>query len=270
LNEAANIVDLVTFAGKYFRIYFYKMDKKKTSFKLAPINIAFVAVLFILAILSLFIMLPAFILMSFGKRKTADLLINAMAGYFSRFVFTLFAIKVNVKGRENIPKAGNICFISNHQGLADIPLIVGYIPKTVGFIAKKELNKIPILNIWMTAMKCVLIDRANARNAVIAINRAIENIQNGHPMVIFPEGTRSRNAEMGTFKPGSFKLVTGSDCLAVPVTINGTYNLVETTGKITPSKISLTIHPPIDVSTLSKEEKAKLSEHVETIVKSVL
>ncbi len=263
-------MDLVTFAGKNFRIYLYKMDKKKTSFKLAPINIAFVTVLLILAILSLFIMLPAFILMFFGKRKTADLLINAMAGFFSRFVFTLFAIKVDVKGRENIPKAGNLCFISNHQGLADIPLIVGYIPKTVGFIAKKELNKVPILNIWMTAMKCVLIDRTNTRNAIQAINRAIDNIQNGHPMVIFPEGTRSRNAEMGSFKPGSFKLVTGSNCLAVPVTINGTYNLVETTGKITPSKISLTIHPPIDVSALTKEEKAKLSEQVEAIVKSAL
>lgn len=197
-------------------------------------------------------------------------MVNAIAGFYSRFVFVLFGIKVLVKGKENIPKIGNVCFISNHQGLADIPLIVGYIPKTVGFIAKVELGRIPILNIWMRAMKCVLIDRLNARNAVFAINRAIENIQQGHPMVIFPEGTRSRSAVMGQFKPGSFKLVTGSGCFAVPVTINGTYNIVETTGKIASSRLTLTIHPAIDVSTLSPDQKAKLSERVHEIVKSAL
>lgn len=246
------------------------MNKQKVSFKFAPINIAFVTCLSLLAILSPFLMIPAFLLMLFGMRKNADRLINEIAGFYSRFVFTLFRIKVEVKGRENIPESGNICFISNHQGLADIPLIVGYIPKTVGFIAKEELKKIPVLNIWMKAMKCVLIDRTNARNAVIAINRAIENIQNGHPMVIFPEGTRSRGNEMGSFKPGSFKLVTGANCIAIPVTINGTFNIVETTGMITPARLTLTIHPPIDVSTLSQTEKSKLSEQVEGIVKSVL
>ncbi len=246
------------------------MTKQKVSFKFTLINVAFVSVLLILAILSPLLMLPSFILMIFGINKTADRMINGIAGFYSRFVFGLFGIKVNVKGKENIPQTGNLCFISNHQGLADIPLIVGYVPKTVGFIAKVELGKIPVLNIWMRAMKCVLIDRLNARNAIVAINRAIENIQQGHPMVIFPEGTRSRSAEMGHFKPGSFKLVTGSDCMAVPVTINGTYKIVETTGKITPSKLSLTIHQAIDVSELSADEKAKLSERVYEIVKSAL
>ena len=246
------------------------MTKQKVTFKFTLINVAFVTVLFILAVISPFLMLPAFILMVFGIFKTADRIINAIAGFYSRFVFALFGVKVDVKGKENIPKSGNVCFISNHQGLADIPLIVGYIPKTVGFIAKVELGKIPVLNIWMRAMKCVLIDRVNARNAILAINRAIENIKQGHPMVIFPEGTRSRCAEIGQFKPGSFKLVTGSDCIAVPVTINGTYKIVETTGIITPSALSLTIHPAIDVSALSPEEKTKLSERVYEIVKSAL
>lgn len=246
------------------------MTKPKVTFQFTLINVAFVTVLFILAVLSPFLMLPSFVLMIFGINKTADRMINAIAGFYSRFVFGLFGIKVEVKGKENIPKSGNVCFISNHQGLADIPLIVGYIPKTVGFIAKVELGKIPILNIWMRAMKCVLIDRLNARNAIVAINRAIENIQQGHPMVIFPEGTRSRSAEMGEFKPGSFKLVTGADCIAVPVTINGTYKIVESTGKITATALSLTIHPAINVSALSAGEKAKLSERVYEIVKSAL
>ncbi len=246
------------------------MSKRKIRFRFAPRNILFVIYLAFLAVLSPFLMIPGFVMLLAGKQKTANRLFNFIAKMFSKSVFFLFGVRVMVKGRENIPDQGNICFVSNHQGLADIPLIIGYIPKTVGFIAKKELGKIPILNIWMRAMNCVLIDRLNARSAVNTINLAIENIKNGHAMVVFPEGTRSLSNEMGTFKPGSFKLVTGADCLVVPVTINGTYKLVEETGKINPSLVTLTIHPVIDVPGLSKEEKNGLSNRVENIVRSAL
>jgi 1-acyl-sn-glycerol-3-phosphate acyltransferase len=246
------------------------MAKRKIHFRITPLNIIFVMYLTILAVLSPLMMLPGFLLMLFGKLKIADRSINAVAGLYARSVFFVFRVKVHVKGLEHIPKTGNICFISNHQGLADIPLLVAYIPRTVGFIAKMELGKIPVLNIWMRAMHCVLIDRSNARSAVTTIHLAIETIQKGHPMVVFPEGTRSLSKAMGSFKPGSFKLITGANCLAVPVTINGTYRLIEATGKITPSDISLTIHPPINVQCWNKEEIAALPKHVENIIRSAL
>ncbi|HPE35488.1 MAG TPA: lysophospholipid acyltransferase family protein [Bacteroidales bacterium] len=244
------------------------MTKQKVAFKFRLINVFFVVYVIFLAVLSPFLMIPAFVLHLLGSHKTADRLVNGIARIYAKNLFFTFGIKVKVKGIECVPKSGKVCFISNHQGLADIPLIVGYIPKTVGFIAKRELHSIPILNMWMRAMKCVLIDRTNARNAVAAINKAIENIKNGYPMVIFPEGTRSRSATMGKFKPGSFKLVTGSNCLAVPVSISGTYKLVEESGVITPGNLILTIHPAIDVASLTAEEKAKLSDSVENIIRA--
>lgn len=246
------------------------MAKRKISFRITPLNIVFVLYLSMMAVVSLILLVPPFLLMALGKRKTADRMINRQAKAYSRHVFFMFGVKVRVNGLEHIPKTGNICFVSNHQGIADIPVIVGYIPRTVGFIAKKELGKVPVLNLWMRAMKCVLIDRSNTRNAVAAIQQAIENIRSGHPMVIFPEGTRSLGEQMGAFKPGSFKLVTGALCMVVPVTLNGTYKLVERTGKITPTPISITIHPAIDVAGLSNEERGKLSKRVEDIVKSGL
>jgi 1-acyl-sn-glycerol-3-phosphate acyltransferase len=182
----------------------------------------------------------------------------------------MFGIKVDVYGLENLPKSNNLCFISNHQGLADIPLITGYIPKTVGFIAKKELGRIPFLNIWMSALGCLLIDRKNLRNSLHTIEKGIRQIEKGHPMVIFPEGTRSRNGHLGNFRPGSFKLVTGSNAPAVPVSISGSYKVVEETGIITSSKIKLIIHPAIDVSLLSEIEKTNLHQKVREIILSGL
>jgi 1-acyl-sn-glycerol-3-phosphate acyltransferase len=223
-------------------------------FKFTHKNVFFVLYVTWLAILTPFILLPAIFIRLFGSKKKSDNYVNAVAQMYARHMFWVFRIKVIVSGLEHLPESNNVCFVSNHQGLADIPLIVGYIPKTVGFIAKKELGKIPFLNIWMSAMGCVLIDRSNARNSLSTIEKGIKQLQKGHPMVIFPEGTRSKGETMRPFKPGSFKLITGAQCLAVPLTISGSYKVMETKGEISGATINLTIHPAIDVAKLSKEE----------------
>jgi 1-acyl-sn-glycerol-3-phosphate acyltransferase len=239
-------------------------------FKLRLINIAFVTHVLLIALVSPFLLITAVPVYWFGGKKRSDNYIHILGAFLSRHLLFTFGIRVDVRGIKNLPKSNNLCFISNHQGLADIPIIVGYIPKTVGFIAKKELGRIPFLNIWMGALGCVLIDRKNLRNSLHTIEKGIHHIEKGHPMVIFPEGTRSRNASLGNFKPGSFKLVTGSNALAVPVSISGSYKIVEERGIITASKIKLTIHPAIDVSTLSETEKSNLHQKVKEIIISGL
>ncbi len=239
-------------------------------FKLKIINVAFVAYLLLIAIISPFLLLTALPVRWFGGKRRSDKYIHNLAAFFCRLILFTFGIRVNVQGIENLPKSNNLCLISNHQGLADIPIIIGCIPKTVGFIAKKELGRIPFLNIWMGALGCVLIDRKNLRNALQTIEKGIRHIEKGHPMVIFPEGTRSRSAKIGHFKPGAFKLVTGANALAVPVSISGSYKVVEETGIISPSKINLTIHPAIDVAKLSEAERENLHQKVHEIILSGL
>lgn len=239
-------------------------------FRFSHKNVFFVLYMTWLAILTPFILLPALFIRLFGGKKRSDNYVNSVAQLYARHMFWVFRIKVRVLGIEHLPKSNNVCFVSNHQGLADIPLIVGYIPKTVGFIAKKELGKIPFLNIWMSAMGCLLIDRGNIRNSLSTIERGIKQLQKGHPMVIFPEGTRSKGETMRPFKPGSFKLITGAQCLAVPLTISGSYKVMETKGEISRSTIQLTIHPPIDVARLSKDEKDNLHQTTWKIINSAL
>ncbi|MFP4470812.1 MAG: lysophospholipid acyltransferase family protein [Bacteroidales bacterium] len=238
------------------------------SFRITPLNLVFAFYLLLMALLTPLWLLTAVPVRIFGGADRTDRYFARLARFYSRHLFFVFRVKVDIRGLENVPESDRVCFISNHQGLADIPLIVGYIPKTVGFIAKKELGNIPVLNIWMRALGCVLIDRQNLRSSVGTIERGIRQIKKGHPMVIFPEGTRSRKHQMRPFKPGSFKLVTGADAWAVPVSISGTYKLIEETGELNPTRIRLTIHPAIDVSQLTEEEKETLYKRVESTVRS--
>jgi 1-acyl-sn-glycerol-3-phosphate acyltransferase len=238
--------------------------------KLVPINIIFVTYLFILAIISPVLFLFAIPIYLVAGSKQSDRYINGIARVYSRNVFFMFGIKIIVEGKEHLPKTNNLCFVSNHQGLADIPLIVGYIPKTIGFIAKKELGRIPILNFWMKGLGCILIDRKDVRQSLQVIERGIKQIERGHPMVIFPEGTRSRSNKIGTFKPGAFKLVLGAKAYAVPVTIDGTYKMFEENWVIKRTTIRLVIHPPIDVSAMSRQEQKVLPEKIRNQISTAL
>ncbi len=231
-------------------------------------SIYFLIIFCISLILSLLLFVPYGFLVLFRRERLLKRYIKAITAGWSKLILLNSGASVEVTGEENLPEAENLCFISNHQGYADIVLIFGYIKKTVGFIAKKELSRVPILGFWIKSVHCIFLDRKNIRDGLKRIQQGVENIKNGNPMVIFPEGTRSRGSEMGPFKRGSFKLAFRSDSVIVPLTINNTYKLYEETGRIRPTKIYLTIHPPIDTSALSQEERRELPEKLHSIIES--
>ncbi|CUN46234.1 MAG: lysophospholipid acyltransferase family protein [Sarcina ventriculi] len=177
---------------------------------------------------------------------------------------------VNVHGLENIPE-GPVLFVSNHQSNMDIAIICGFIDKPKGFIAKKELKKLPLINKWITLAGSIYLDRENPRKSMEGILEGIKTLKNGHSLVVFPEGTRSRGDKMGEFKSGSFKLATKSKVPIVPLTIDGTYRVMEANKiLIKPSNINFYVHKPIYTDKLSKEEITKLPETVEHIIRSKL
>ena len=138
-----------------------------------------------------------------------------------------------------------------------------------GFIAKKELEKWPMISTWMKYINCIFMDRSNLRKSAEAIVMGTKLLKNGYSMVIFPEGTRSKGGPIKDFKAGSFKLATKSGSLIVPVTINGTYKLLEANNnRIKGADIELVIHPAIDPQKLDKKELDTLNETVCNIVRS--
>lgn len=205
-----------------------------------------------------------------GKEQEVKERIAPLVIEWSKYCVDVTGAKVEVTGIENIPVDKSVVYIGNHQGIMDIPLLLGYIPYQKAFIAKIEILKIPIISDWMKLMKCVFLARKNPRQSIEAIHQGIENVKNGYSMVIFPEGTRSKGGPVKEFKPGSFKLAFQSGADVVPVTIDGTWKIYEEHKKIKSATIKLTIHPPVKTEGLSKEELHEIPAQVQKIVESAL
>lgn len=179
--------------------------------------------------------------------------------------------KVEVFGTEHLPKDRNVVFISNHQGNFDIPLLMGYIDMPKGFISKVEAKKIPIVEKWMELIHCVFMDRSTLKGSAGAIIEGIKTLKAGHSLVIFPEGTRSKGDCMGEFKSASFKLATKPGVPIIPITIDGSYKIMEQNhNKIKPAHVKITIHPLIETKGLDKENLEALPSQVESIIASAL
>lgn len=176
-------------------------------------------------------------------------------------IHSTLEMNVTVVGKENIPDVP-CCYIGNHTSILDIPLLIDSVGKCMGFVAKKEMVKAPILGYWMKKYNCVPLDRENAREAIKAIRQGADNIKNGYSMAIFPEGTRSKDGKLGEFKKGSLKLATMAKAPVVPVSINGAYRAYEIDRKFKPIDITVTFGEPIYTDKLSREEEKQLMEKV--------
>jgi 1-acyl-sn-glycerol-3-phosphate acyltransferase len=172
-------------------------------------------------------------------------------------------LKVEVVGSENLLNQTCV-YISNHQSMLDIPIIMMNIKDTAGAVAKIEMKKIPVISYWMKELGCVFLDRENGREGLKAILEAIEKIKGGRSMLIFPEGTRRKDKGVGDFKKGSLKLAVKANVPIIPITVNGTYKGLEGNSEDLRAKIIL--HKPIHMDDLSKDEKANLSEICRDII----
>lgn len=212
--------------------------------------------------MTVFISLRYFILEKQGKLKEQQEYLYEQAEGWGKFLIEKTGSKVRVIGQENIPE-GAVLVISNHQSNFDIPLLVGYLGKPIGFVAKKELAKIPIMSTWMKRIHCVFIDRQNNRQAIKALAEAANSLKAGHSLVIFPEGTRSKKSTMGPFKKGSLRLAEKSGVPILPVTIIDSYKVYEgNNNRVQPANVQLIIEKPIDINQLDDEQKEQLLDQL--------
>ena len=206
-----------------------------------------------------------------GKEDERIEYVHKITSKWANAQLKMSGVQVTISGEENIPKDIPVVFMSNHQSNFDIPLLMVHIDKFKGFVAKTELQKMPIVRDWMAYINCVFMDRNDLRQSVKTIIEGIKIIKEGHSLVIFPEGTRSKGNQMGEFKAGSFKLATKPKVPIVPITINGSYKLMEQNGnRIKPAKVEIYIHPIVETDHLTKEEIDALPNKVKTIIASKL
>ena len=175
-------------------------------------------------------------------------------------------IKFVVKGKENIPENEPIIYTPNHSGVFDFPAVILNTPKPCAFISKKEAQKLPIVHKWMWLMDCVFIARKNKRAAHGSLQEAIELVRNGRSMVIFPEGTRSKDGQLGVFKGGAMKIAMETGAKVVPVLIEGTRERLEATGNIVPGTIYVTFLPAIETKGLSRDDFKRMPAAIRQMI----
>lgn len=202
-----------------------------------------------------------------GSREEVEEYIKQAVKGWTEYVLNKVHAKIEVIGRENIPKE-NCLYVSNHQGNFDIPIFLEILDEPVGFIAKKEILKFKTFSYWMTQINCIFMDRDNIRESMKSINKGVELLKNGHSMVIFPEGTRSKGRNIGDFKKGSMKLALKSGAPIVPVTIDGSYKLLEKNNQYNKKDrtVRVIIDKPIYPTELSKEQQVNLAENIKKII----
>ncbi len=187
---------------------------------------------------------------------------------FGPMIMEEFGCNLHIQGEENIPDEGPVVIISNHQSYTDIPVLMAVFRKfQFGFIAKQYLARAPLLGSWMPRIRSVFIENDNPRAALDAIYRGVEYINEGFSMAIFPEGTRSKGSEVGTFMRGALKLATKPGVPIIPVSINGTYKTFEETGVARGARIDVIVHPKIETAGITRAEEKLLPDKLEEIIK---
>lgn len=187
---------------------------------------------------------------------------------WSAYVLRVFNADLEISGRENVPEAPGrkIIIMSNHQSQLDIPALTKAMDRLTGFVAKRELSRIPLLHYWMRQLGCVIIDRSDKRGAHQALEKAAREM-GGTPLVVFPEGTRSRDGRLLPFKLGGTRLALLARAIIVPALIEGSRNAVENRkaqGK-GPVHVRVTFFPPLDAMDLDegKVSQNKIKDYVE-------
>ena len=168
---------------------------------------------------------------------------------------------------ENIEPNRSYIYMSNHQSNFDIPVLLACLPVQFRWLAKAELFKIPIFGRAMRGAGYVKIDRFNRVSAFESINEAAGKIRNGVSVMIFPEGTRSRDGKIRSFKKGGFVMAVNCGVPIVPVILQGTWPIMAKSSlRINTGDVALHIEKPIDTSGYTRDTKNDLIESVRAVI----
>ena len=159
--------------------------------------------------------------------------------------------------------------MSNHVSNLDPPVLIPVIPGRCSVLVKKELFRIPILGTGMKVADLVPVDRSNREAAIESVNAAVQVLQQGLHMVIFPEGTRSEDGRLLPFKKGPFHLAMESGVPVIPVTLLGTFeSWPKTRFALRPGTATVVFHPPLDPHTYP--DRDSLMQAVSETIESAL
>jgi 1-acyl-sn-glycerol-3-phosphate acyltransferase len=199
-----------------------------------------------------------------GKRNRKSPKIEQIIQRWARRFLRIPPVGFEVEGREHVEPGKRYVVVSNHISNFDIPVLFRAIPTPIRFLAKKELYKIPLLGPGMNAAGIVKVDRGGARSTREAINTAAqETYRRGFSLVVFAEGTRSRNGEMSDFRTGAVRIARDNEADLLPVVISGSFDINPPGSKLVyPGRVQVRILPSIPCAGIDPSDIRKVTDQM--------
>ncbi len=186
---------------------------------------------------------------------------------WARVIAFMTPMKVRVEGRENIDPRQSYVLVSNHQSQYDIFVLYGWLGVDFKWVMKQELRRVLGIGVACARLGHIFIDRSNHAAAMATLEAAKKRIVDGTSVIFFPEGTRSRDGKLMSFKKGAFRMAADLGLPILPLTISGTRDVLPAgTSDLTPGSARLTIHPPVAVDGTTAADVARLCDEVRRII----
>ncbi|MEF9840376.1 MAG: lysophospholipid acyltransferase family protein [Lachnospiraceae bacterium] len=189
-----------------------------------------------------------------------------------KVMIKISGVHVTVIGEDLIPDEA-VLYVANHRSFFDVALTYARCKRLTGYIAKKEMEHIPLLSTWMRAVYCLFLNRDNPREGLKTILLAIDYIKRGISICIFPEGTRNTGDELSMldFKDGALKIAEKSNCAIIPISINNTASIFENhLPRIVKSHVIIEYGKPIYPQDLDKDSKRHLGDYCKNIIQETI
>lgn len=220
-------------------------------------------VIVVILILYLLLGIPVLVVEWFIARfhqTASDYQCLRMVQWAFRLMLKVAGVRTTVIGEENIPDEP-VLFIGNHRSYFDILLTYSRCRRLTGYIAKKEMLRYPLLRNWMKRLYCLFLDRSTPKEGLKTILSAIDYINRGISICIFPEGTRNSGEELSMlpFHSGSFKIAEKTGCPIIPISLNNTASIFENhLPLVKKTHVIIEYGAPIRLNELDKDTRKRI------------
>ena len=185
---------------------------------------------------------------------------------WSRLILGTTGVRVSVTGLDRLVPGRTYVFVANHQSIYDIPILFWSLPYQLRIIAKQSLGRFPFLGWHLSRTGHMLVDRKRPDRAAI-FSWASRLTSQGLSLIVFPEGTRSRDGRVARFKGLSFYLALEAGLPIVPLSVIGSRHVM-LKGRLAtyPGDVRLVVHEPMDTSALAGTDSRAFAERVRQII----
>lgn len=202
----------------------------------------------LLGLLTLVMGLPGILLaLLLPGKRLKGMLFRVVSRTYARIALGFFGIRVKGRGLSNIDPGKSYLFMSNHVSHADSPALALVIPHPLHWVFKKELSKIPVFGWFLLSCGQVMVDRSDPERSKAALAEALSGMSGNNSVMIYPEGTRSRDGSLQPFKKGGFWMALQVGLPIVPVRVSGSREVVAADSlRIRPGTVTVEVFPPIE------------------------